>query len=92
MRPSFNISRSLTSVNVKASIQGAMVARIVESRSGATLWTDTTQGSQPIAQASVDSSGPFGAGAQDPEIAEDKLIRGMAYRLTDDFRSRWVKQ
>ncbi len=92
VKPSLQISRSLTSVKVAADVRGTLGTRIVEARNGSTIWARSARAKQSVARASVTSHGPYGLGVTDKENAHALLIRGLVYRVTDDFRSHWVKQ
>jgi hypothetical protein len=63
-----------------------------DTHSGATLWTTTTHGREPLANVNVAGGDFFGAGATDPGAAEERLARELAHEATSDFWPYWVEQ
>ena len=92
VKPSLQISRSLTRVNVAADVRGTLSTRMVEARSGSTVWARSARAKQSVARASIVAHGPYGMGVTDKENAHALLVQGLVYRIADDFRSHWVKQ
>lgn len=91
-KPSLNIGASLKSVNVKAALQGTLNVRIVQTKSGATIWSNSVRAEQPVARAGVTPAGIYSGGAQDRGIAEARLVQTLVHHATTDFRPRRVKQ
>ncbi len=93
-KPRFSM-QSFTSVQAGAKLEGVLSARIYQTRSAATVWTNAARGYQDLASVNLDPSFqgtlPRVSG-QDLDTAEQKLVRSLVVTLTQDFRSRWVRQ
>ncbi|TFH24603.1 MAG: hypothetical protein E4H03_03195 [Myxococcales bacterium] len=92
IKPSIRLGRDTESVSASAEIEGALTMRRYDTRSGATLWSAASRGSERLASIHVAGGGLAGIGAYDPQGAESRMVRGLVYRATDDFRPYWVRQ
>jgi len=92
IKPSFRLGRDAESVSASAEIEGALTVRMYDARSGATIWSAASRGSERLASIHVAGGGLAGIGARDPEGAESRMVRGLVYSATDDFRPHWVRQ
>lgn len=92
VKPHVNMTQMLTSMAVQADVEAALTTRLMETESGATMWTRSARWQQTVAHAGVDSRGGFQFDASDPEGAYGKLVDKLVYHVTRDFRSYWVKQ
>jgi hypothetical protein len=91
-KPSLKIGASLKSVSVKTALQGTLNVRIVQTKSGATIWSHSARAEQPVARAAVTPAGIYSGGAQDRGIAEARLVQTLVHHATSDFRPRRIKQ
>jgi hypothetical protein len=89
-RPSVSV-QSITRASATAEILGALDARILDARSGATLWSDEARGRRAIAHLEVAAGERPRFGAVDPGAEDAKLVAWLVDRVTDDFRGRWVR-
>lgn len=79
-------------VRVGADVEGSLNARILDTRTGATIWTSATRGRQPVAHVGVDGGGLAGIGARDPDQARSRLVLDLVDRATADLWPRWERQ
>jgi hypothetical protein len=89
-RPSFSV-KSFTGAKASAELVGTLHARLLDARSGATIWSDEARGERTVARVAVAGDGRPRFGARDPDDEEAKLVSWLVYRVTDDFRGRWVR-
>lgn len=92
VKPSFDLSGMLTSGSVRADVEAGLAVRLFDGRSGATIWTSSCQDKESVAHIGLTSNGGATFGAEDPEAAYGKLVNGLVYAITDDFRVHYVKQ
>jgi nucleotide-binding universal stress UspA family protein len=87
--PSFSMSGFAESLSAGADLDGTLSARILETRAGATLWTRSAQGKEPLARVGLAQGSLPSFGATDGSGAEARLVHGLVGTLTDDFWSHW---
>lgn len=87
IKPQVKVYPAAKALNARAYIEAALSTRILETGSGATLWTRATSGKTPVAGISLMEGGPFSIGISDPSEKYGKLIPELVYVNTSDFRS-----
>jgi hypothetical protein len=92
LKPQVRLSSLLTSVNARADVEATLSARLLETSSGATVWTRSARAREPVAHVGLRSNGPVKFGAQDPEDAYAKLVQGLVQTITSDFRVRYERR
>jgi hypothetical protein len=92
VKPKVELSRMLTSMSAQADVDAALTARLLETDSGATLWTNSVRGRHTVGHVSLLSSGSIYFGASDPETAYGRLVDWLVVRVTRDFRPYYEKQ
>jgi len=92
-RPQVNVSSMwINNVNVRADVDVGLSARLIETASTATVWTDSAQRTENVASADVSqhgSQGSFGFGVRDPQAIYDGVINALVFEITDAFRSHY---
>jgi hypothetical protein len=91
MRPHFSI-QSLTEANASAEIVGTLNARILDARSGATVWSDQARGERTVAHLNMVSGQRPQFGAVDAAGEHAQLVSWLVNRVTGDFRGYWARQ
>jgi hypothetical protein len=91
VKPQIQVSQFLTSMSAQADVEATLSARLFETDSGATVWSRSARGREPVAHVKLLSDGPAHFGASDPEQAYGKLVHALVQRVTSDFRPRWVR-
>jgi len=92
IKPSFRLGRDAESISAGAEIGGALTIRMYETRSGATIWTTSSECSEPLASIRVANGELSGIGTNDPAGAESRLTRRLVELATGDLWPRWVRQ
>jgi hypothetical protein len=90
VRPGVSLGVGFESLSAGADLQGALTVRMYDTRSGATLWTESVNGSAPLASVAVAKGDLAGLGVTDPRAAEDHLVELLVGRATQDFWPYWV--
>jgi len=75
---------------VRAEIRGELSARLVETRTGASVWTSSAWARREIGSLNVSAQGGVSAhiGKADPR---DEMVRALVHHLTADFRPARVQ-
>ena len=90
--PSMSLYNMVSSMSFSADVEASLTARLYDTHRGATLWTKSAKGVENVANLGLTSGKTISFDAQDPESAYGKLVNGLVYRITDDFRVHYVKQ
>jgi len=91
-RPNFSINSLVESVKAGADIEGVLSARMYQTRSGATIWTNAARGKQSVANVSFSRGAIPRIGGKDPATAEARLVHSLVGTLAADFQPRWERQ
>jgi hypothetical protein len=81
-----------TTVRAEAYLEGVLTVRLLESGSGAILWTNSSAAKKSVAAISLNRNGPVGVSVNDPEAKYGNLIRELVYDCTNDFFPYYVYQ
>jgi hypothetical protein len=92
VKPSVDLSAMLMSGTVRAEVEASLSVRLLDGATGATIWTNSCAGKESVAHIGMLPNGGVSFGAGDPEEAYGKLVGGLIYNITDDFRVRYVRQ
>ena len=92
IKPKVRFSTSFKSLNAKGNVETTLNARLVETSSGATIWTDSSRASATVAHIDLVSASPksFGAGSKDD--AYRRAIEAVVADITVDFREHYVNK
>lgn len=89
IKPKINIYTAPNALHAGAYIEAALRTKILETETGATLWTNATTGKTRIADISLIEEGPIRIGVSDPKEKYGKLVPELVYANTYDFRCRY---
>jgi len=89
IKPKVNVFAAPKALNANAYIEAALRTRILETDSGATLWTRATTGKTQVARLNLMEGGPISFGISDPKEKYGKLVPNLVYVNTHDFRSTY---
>jgi hypothetical protein len=89
VKPNLKLTTLVKSMSLRAEVEGSLRTRIVETESGATVWSSGAKTKAQVAYVDLISRGPISVGANDPESAYGELIHTLASRVTVDFYSHW---
>ncbi len=88
VRPKVSIGHSLTHIGVAADVQATLTVQMVEAASGASLWSRSAGATERLGGASF-SKDSVGLAVDDPENAYHRLVNGLVYAVTPEFRPTW---
>ena len=89
IKPSIKVFTVTESLKAKAYIEALLSAKLLETDSGATLWTNATSGKTQVARINLSKGGLIGFGVSDPQEKYGKLVPELVYANTTDFRHRY---
>jgi len=92
VKPNLSFGESFASMQARADVQGELAARLIETDSGATVWTRSTTATANVAHVGVPAEGLPTFGAVDPSDATEGMVRQLVVNASHDFRPRWVKE
>ncbi len=88
VKPSIHIASSLSTLNVSAYVEAMLSAKLVETNSGATVWTNAAQGRENVASVSLMGGDPV-FNAKDPDKAYGQLVHHLVSSICNDFWSHY---
>jgi hypothetical protein len=86
----FSASAVWKAVNVRADVNASLSARLVETASGATMWTDSSRLTTTLANANVNDHGGGTIGIRDTQAVYGDMIDHLVCDITDAFRPHYV--
>jgi len=88
VKPSINIVSTLATMNVSAYVEAMLSAKLVETKSGATVWSNSAQGRENVASVSLMGGDPV-FNAKDPDKAYGQLVHHLVGYICNDFWSHY---
>jgi hypothetical protein len=79
-------------VNVEAEMEVSLDAKMVETFSGASIWSGSDSESKKVGGISIFGSRDFDFDAENPDKVTEHLIEEVVEEVTRDFRNTWVRQ
>jgi len=89
--PKLNIGTGLSSLNASAVVNISMVSKHWETASGATLWSNSRQGSWKVAGIHTDTK-DISFQVNDPQDEYPRYLEELAFAMTDPFRPHYEKR
>lgn len=88
-KPRVSVGEAFESIAARADVTGRLSTRLLDARSGASVWSSSSSGSAPVAHFGLSQgSGPvFGVG--DPRDAWLDLVGLLVYEHRYDFEPSW---
>jgi len=86
----FSATSLWKAVNVRADVNASLSARMLETASGATMWTDSSRLTTTLASGSVNDHGGGTIGVRDSEAVYGNMIDRLVCDITDAFRPHYV--
>jgi hypothetical protein len=84
------LSTMLKQMSVRQDVDAHLTARLVETATGATMWSNGARVTTTLAHANFNARGEGHFGARDPQAAYGAMIDGLVDQLGDDFRVHYV--
>ena len=89
-KPLFSSASLWKAVSARSDVKVSLSAKLTETASGATMWTDSAWMTTNVANASFNDHGSGTFGASDPNAAYGPMIDQLSCEITDDFRTHYV--
>jgi hypothetical protein len=78
--------------SASARLKARIAVRLLDGKSGATLWSATSEREIPLMSAALTRDGLSNVDARSTEEARAILVRDLVYDVTGDLRARWVQR
>ena len=92
VRPNIRISPSLDSGSLTAQVDATLAVQLIETSSGASIWSTSASATQSVGHISVFGGKQFAFDAADPERAYGGLVDTLVEQVTRDFRVTWERR
>jgi hypothetical protein len=92
IKPQFQVSAMFRSGDVSARLDATLAVRMIETATGASIWSRTGNASREVGHVSVLGGGGFTFDADDPEQAYGDLVDALVGQVTRDFRATWERR
>jgi hypothetical protein len=89
VQPNLSFDSAARFLTAAAELESGLDARIVDTHSGATLWSAATHARAELGRGDVDGAGISSAGGDPPDRARLQLVRELVDGATDDFWPYW---
>lgn len=91
VRPNISIAM-IFGVSVSAEVDATLDVQMVETGSGASLWSTSVNATREIGNVTIWQGGGFIFDAEDPERAYGKLVNALVEDASRDFRVTWRRE
>jgi hypothetical protein len=88
VKPNIDIASTLKTMSVSAYVEAMLSAKLVETKSGATVWSNAAQGREKVGSVSL-MRGDAYFNAKDPDKAYGQLVRHLVGYISSDFWSHY---
>jgi hypothetical protein len=87
--PKVAFDSTVAFATASAELEGALDVKILETRSGATVWSTSTRAKAEIAGVQVSDRGIASTGTHSPDDARQRLLQRLVRKATPDFWAHW---
>jgi hypothetical protein len=91
-KPNVKIAAALRSGSVNAEIDIVLEVQLIETATGASLWSRTAHARKSIGHISVGKGRPLIFDVENPELAYGDLVDNLVAQVTQDFHVSWVRR
>jgi hypothetical protein len=89
-KPDFRVSTMIKGFSVRQDVNASLNTKLLETGSGATMWSDGSELTTNVAHASFNARGERVFGASDANDAYGEMVGALVWNVTDDFRTHYV--
>jgi hypothetical protein len=89
-KPDFRVSTMMKGFSVRQDVNAALNTKLLETGSGATMWSDGSELTTNVAHASFNARGEGLFGASDADEAYGEMLDALVWNVTDAFRTHYV--
>jgi len=87
--PKFAFDPSAAFASARADLEGSLHVRILDTRSGATIWSAAPRAKAEIGGMDVSRHGVSNVGTSGPDEAQEHLVNSLVGMATNDFWAHW---
>lgn len=92
-KPRISVAPDLNSLSAGATMNGSLQAKLLETRTGATVWTNGAHGTWNVASLKLNGQGaPWSVRATEPDRVHEEMLDELVEVATRDFRPRYEKR
>jgi len=88
IKPKVDITTIVKTLSVKADVDASLSVKLIETDSGATVWTNIVEAQKTVAQVSVFSGKDIFFDAENPDEAYGDLAESLVEQVTEDLKTR----
>lgn len=92
VRPDITITPGGGYMSFSAEVDATLAAQIVETATGASIWSGSANATQKVGHVSIFGGKTFAFDAEDPDKAYGKLVDILVKKTTKDFRVTWKRK
>ena len=92
VRPDITITPWLGYMSFAAEVDAKLDAQMVETSSGASIWSNSSDATQRVSHVSIFGGEFFSFDAEDPDESYGKLIISLVEKASEDFRVSWRRE
>ncbi|MBN2542786.1 hypothetical protein JXI42_07940 [bacterium] len=89
--PDIDFWGSFKNMNISTDVEATLTAKMVETASGATVWTGSATDTREITGVGLYGN-TFHFDSEDPDKAYGKLVNSLVEQATEDFRVTWTRK
>lgn len=90
--PEIELSTFTKTLSVEQNVDATLSTKLVETQSGATLWSDSSKTRATVAGATFNHRGKGGFGATDPKAVYGEMVGCLVNEVVDDFRVTYISR
>jgi len=90
IRPDIRVLASLGAGHVSAQVDSTLDVQIIETATGASIWSSSAGGTRSVGHVSMFSGRHFAFDADDPDRAYGDMVDALVEQTTRDFRVTWA--
>ena len=91
IKPNVSVGQRLTYFGVSADVDAILNTQMVETETGASLWSRSARAAQRIGGVEVFGDKSFTFDADDPENAYGRIADSLVEAVTHDFQCHWIR-
>lgn len=92
VEPSVSLSSTLSSGSVSAGVEGTLAVEMIETETGASLWSASARGQESLGSLRVSGGKNIDLDAPSPEAAYAALVDRLVSQVTRDLQSSWERR
>jgi hypothetical protein len=91
-KPDVHVRSFPAGLSASAYVDAILSSKLYETDTGATVWSQSSSGSQSVGHVGLRGDGAFRVGFSDPDAGLRNMIQGLVFQNTQDFRPEYVRQ